>query len=123
MNFFRKLWSGTYSLPVAFWGFYCVGLFASFIVSGLILFMGRLVHARPIAFIIGLALTVCYWLVATVGVWRSASPYWASPIWMDRIRAATARFSTVAWFAGAMFRLVDGGAMAVMQRMTEGTDF
>jgi hypothetical protein len=123
MNVFRKLWRGEYSLPLALWGFYCAGLFAAFLISGFILAGSRLVDARPLGFIVGFALLCLYWLVATVGVWRSARRYWVSPIWMDRIWAATARILILIWSGGAVLRMIDGGAQGVMLRAIGGMDF
>jgi hypothetical protein len=34
MTVLRKLWSGQYSLPAAFWLFYCLGVFGCFILGG-----------------------------------------------------------------------------------------
>ncbi len=129
MNFLRKLWQGKYALPVAFWGFYCAGLIACVFLAGLIMVIGRLfslgglVDARPIAIAIGLALSYSYLLIATVGVWRSAGPYWASPIWISRIWAAAARLLVVGWIANVGFNLADGGAVAITQWIAGDFDF
>ena len=123
MNTFRKLWWGKYSLPVAFWAFFFAGSFACFFVSGLILFANGFVDARPIGLMIGVVLIGLYWLVATVGVWRSAGSYWASPIWMNRIWAAAARIVVLLLAANILLRLVTGGAQVLMLKMTGGMDF
>jgi hypothetical protein len=118
MTVLRKLWWGKYSLPVAFWLFYFLVTFALFLLAGTILFLSRSINARPLAFIFGYALMCGWWLVASVGVWRSATPYWTSPIWMRRIWAAAARIVVVAWIAKIVLGWVDGGAVAIMQQMT-----
>jgi hypothetical protein len=66
----------------------------------------------------GIVLVSLYWTVATVGVWRSATRSWTSPVWMDRIWAATARFLAVVYFGWAMWGLVNGGAYATYLRVT-----
>ncbi len=120
MSVLRRLWHGKYPLPATFWGFYCAGLFACFVLAGMIMVLGRYLSlggfasARRIAFGIGRALTYGYLLVATVAVWRSAGPYWTSPIWMRRIWAGAARFWVIAWIANIAINLANGGALAIV---------
>jgi hypothetical protein len=123
MNVFRKLWSGAYSLPIAFWAFYCAGMLACFLVSGVILFLSHAINARPLAFTVCFTLVLIYWLAASVGVWRSAGPYWRSPIWMSRIWAAAARLVIAGWMAKAVLGWVDGGAVAIVQQMAGDIEF
>jgi uncharacterized PurR-regulated membrane protein YhhQ (DUF165 family) len=59
-----------------------------------------------------------YQLTASVGVWRSAAPYWTSPIWMERIWAAAARIVVAGLMARIVLGLIDGGAVALVQQMT-----
>jgi hypothetical protein len=120
MAVLRKLWWGEYSLPVAFWLFYCIGTVATIFLGGVILFLSRTINARPIAFIVCFALSYGYWLMASMGVWRSASPYWKSPIWMQRIWAAAARIVVAIGVARFVLGLIDGGAVAIVQRMMAG---
>ena len=121
MGVLRRLWQGKYALPVTFWLFYCVGLFACMFLSGILVFLGLEISsssgfdARPIARASGLALVYGYLLIATVGVWRSAGPDLASPIWLSRIWAGAARLVVAAWVAMIAFRLADGGALRVLQ--------
>ncbi len=115
MTFLRRRWQGKYSLPVTFWGFYCAGLVACLVLAGAIVALGWSLDARPIARATALALLYSYLLIATVGVWRSAGAYWASPIWMSRIWAAAARLFVIAWIGTIAFRLANGGALAVVQ--------
>jgi|SRR5215471_2097526 len=122
MSILRRLWQGKYALPVTFWGFYCAGGIACGILAGIIIFLGWQTvfqgwrfDARPIARATALALLYGYLLIASVGVWRSAGPSFASPIWLSRIWAAAARFVVAAWIAMIVFRLADGGAPAVLQ--------
>ena len=85
MTFFGKLWRGEYTLPVAFWGFYCGGLLACVAVSLVIFAASRFIFyaslafdPTPIAVAICYLLPTAYSLLASVGVWRSAEPYWTS---------------------------------------------
>jgi hypothetical protein len=98
MSFFGKLWRGEYTLPVAFWGFYCGGLLACILVSLIIFAASRFVFyvslafdPTPIAVAISALLPTAYALFASVGVWRSAEPYWTSPVGMSRFWAGAAR--------------------------------
>jgi hypothetical protein len=123
MTVFRKLWWGKYSLPVAFWLFYCLGIFACLILAGTILFSSRSINARPVALIFGFALIWVYGLTASVGVWRSAAPYWTSPIWMQRIWAAAARIVVAAGIAKVVLGWINGGAVVLVQLMTGDIEF
>ena len=118
----RRLWDGKYTLPVAFWGFYVAGGIVCLVLAGVIVFLGWetvFLHwrfdARPVTRALALALLYGYLLIATVGVWRSAGPGLASPIWLKRIWAGAARFIVAAWFGMIAFRLADGGAGAVVR--------
>ena len=129
MSVLRRVWQGKYSLRVAFWGFYIVGLTACLVVSVVIISLsaflsyGGFLGARPIAFAIAFVLTDLYLPLATVGVWRSAGAYWTSPIWMRRIWAAAARLWVTIWIAKIAFNLADGGALAIVQRIAGDIEF
>jgi hypothetical protein len=123
MTVLRKLWWGKYSLPVAFWLFYCAGIFACLLLAGTILYLSRTINARPVAVIFCFALIYGYGLMASVGVWRSATPYWTSPIWMQRIWAAAARIFVAAWIAKSVLGWINGGAVAIVQQMTGEIEF
>jgi hypothetical protein len=122
MSVLRRLWQGKYSLPVTFWGFYCAGGIVCLLLAGIIIFLGwqtvfpgARFDARPMARAAALALLYGYLLIATVGVWRSAGPSFASPIWLSRIWAAAARFIVAVWIGMIAFRLANGGGPAVLQ--------
>jgi len=115
MTVLRKLWWGKYSLPVAFWVFYCLGGFACLVLTGTIFVLS---NARPIAFIFAFALISGYGFLTSVAVWRSAAPYWASPIVMQRIWAAAARIVVVAWIVKLVLGWINGGALMIVQLMT-----
>jgi hypothetical protein len=123
MTVIRKLWSGKFSLPIAFWLFYFLGTFGCFLIAGTILFFSRSINARPLAFLFVFALICGYLLVASVGVWRSAAPYWTSPIWMRRMWAAAARIIVAAWIAKLVLGWIDGGAVAIVQQMSGEIEF
>jgi hypothetical protein len=115
MRVVRKLWRGEYTLPVAFWGFYCGGLLTGVLVSLLMFIADRLVFYAdlvvdpiPIASIVWDVLFWAYLVVASVAVWRSADPYWVSPIGMRRFWAGAARVFVVVWIANVARVLMNG---------------
>ena len=75
MDIIRRLWCGLYPLPKAFWGFYVIGFFATWLIVGIpAALLAALIHSlRPLFLIAGVALHWTYWVVASVGVWRSAN--------------------------------------------------
>jgi hypothetical protein len=72
MRWLLQLWRGQYSLPVAFWGFYFVGsafvVLLAAVVAAHFLYFG----ARTLPLLL-LSSSWGYWVLASVGVWRSAS--------------------------------------------------
>lgn len=90
MTIIGKLWSGLYSLPKAFWGFYCVGFFVIYfaIATFMLVFKPSINLAGNI---LGLCIFWAYMFIASVGVWRSAAINFRSPTWMDRVWAVAAR--------------------------------
>lgn len=123
MTVLRKLWWGKYSLPVAFWVFYCLGGFACVFLSAMVLFLSTPINARPIAFILSFGLITGYGLLTSVAVWRSAAPYWTSPILMQRIWAAAARIIVAIWIARLVLGWINGGAGVMVQLMTGEIDY
>ena len=106
MTFLGKLWQGGYSLPVAFWGFYCGGWLVWIVVFLLIFAASRFAlyaslafDPSPIAWIVYYVLHLAYLVVSSVGVWRSAEPYWMSPEGMRRYWAGAARVVVIIWIA------------------------
>jgi len=120
MGILRKLWWGQYSLPKTFWGFYVLGFFACWAVVGLVYTPFFILHLRTIGFILTFIIFVSYETIAAVGVWRSANAYpfhgfagfWA-------IAAKTVVCLVVGRF---LWSLANGGALALMARMTGGID-
>jgi hypothetical protein len=123
MNILGKLWRGQYSLPKTFWGFYILGQIACFLLVAIILIISYRNHLGTLGFIFGFLIISCYWIIAAVGVWRSASTYLASPIWMTRAWAVAARAVVVLIAARAVWGLANGGALELMERMTAPMDF
>jgi hypothetical protein len=124
MSILKNLWSGVYPLPKAFWGAYVLGgLFFAGLVRPVILLISYRFHVGTIGFIIATVLVYGYISVATVGVWRSAKASLASPIWMVRAWAIAARSLVFLWTVGFLWWLYNGGAQALMQRMTAPMDF
>jgi len=122
MNVLGKLWRGQYSLPRTFWGFYILGQIACFALLAIILIISYRSHLGTLGFIFGFLIISCYWIIAAVGVWRSASTYLASPIWMTRAWAVAARGVVVLFAARVVWGLANGGAQA-LERMTARMDF
>ena len=130
MTVLGKLWRGEYALPVAFWGFYCGGLLVCmllyilvFVAARLVFYATLILNPEPVSLVVCWVLLFAYFAMATIGVWRSASRYWTSPIWMQRIWAAVARAVVALYFASAMARLIDGGALGLVQRIAGDTGF
>ena len=123
MNILGKLWRGQYSLPKAFWGFYILGQIACFVLLAIILLISYRSHLGTLGFIFGFLIVSGYWINAAVGVRRSASSYLASPIWMTRAGAVVARGVIVLFAARAVWGIANGGALALMERLTARMDF
>jgi hypothetical protein len=83
----RRLWWGHYSLAAAFWGFYVCGGIALLLVSTLLAVPLVLNDYRPPALIIFVVMNWSYWLLVSVGVWRSASTRKSHPIYEGLVKA------------------------------------
>jgi hypothetical protein len=93
----RKLWRGEYPLPIAFWGFY-VGLsLLSLVAAALILMVSYRLNFSAYLALVVIRLILLIW--TSVGVWRSAVDYVASPDQRNRILGYGARVVVVAWAA------------------------
>lgn len=113
-----KLWRGHYSLPMAFLGFFIFGYGAAMLVAAVVALILMQLAFNRLAFVFALAVLASYWLIASVGVWRSAGPSIASENWAARIEGYAAR-GLIALIAGyALFALVNGGALWLVGRMT-----
>jgi hypothetical protein len=121
MTYLGKLWRGEYSLPVAFWRFYCGGQLACALLYVFAFVAGRLLfHHTLIIDPIRIISIVCYVLfsiyvvVASVGVWRSADPYWKSSDGMRRFWAGAARVIIIIWIANVARGLIVGAVVLSM---------
>ncbi len=123
MSMLRKLWWGAYPLPQAFWVFYIIGFFAALAVMAAILMISYRLQIGTIGFIVGFMVLWSYWAAASVGVWRSARAYIASPIWTTKAWGVAARAVILVFALRALLSLANGGAMALMARMTARMDF
>lgn len=110
----RKLWLGRFPLPIAFWIFYVLGgiivFFAIALITGLLGFSFQ--SLRVVLFLFGLIVVWAYWLVASVGAWRSAASWSGRPLW-----AYAAKVVVAASAISFIFRLMDGGAATIVSRI------
>ena len=106
MTIIRKLWSGAYSLPVAFWGFYVVGILVTVAAGGIISFASGYLEVYWITLI---AIWL-YGVVASVGVWRSAGASLKSPVLLTKMWGYGARLIVLVAIARALFALYVGVA-------------
>jgi hypothetical protein len=74
----KKLWSGGYSLPVAFWLFYILGICIAFLLVVVIVLAAIQVGRFDLGVVIASVPVWTCWIVSVVGVWRSAAPYIAA---------------------------------------------
>jgi hypothetical protein len=83
------LWRGDLPLETTFWTWAVIGGLAVNITTSL-LFLVLIMQEQPFAAIVaGYVLSVPYNVVATVGVWRSASRYSGPRHWADLARLVT----------------------------------
>ena len=106
MTIISRLWSGLYSLPKAFWGFYCVGFFVVYFAMAAFM-LALMPSINLTAYIIGLCVFWAYMFIASVGVWRSAAISLRSPIWMARFWAVAARDIVTIVAMGFVWQLVN----------------
>jgi uncharacterized membrane protein (DUF485 family) len=119
----RRLWRGTYSLGIAFWGFYCLGSLLVWFAAAFLSFGSRSLHAHVIGFLFGLLVLWSYWIIASIGVWRSASVRMGSQIWLDRVWAVSARGIILVVAIQVLWKLVNGGALILLDLATGPLDF
>lgn len=125
MNVFKKLWVGFYSLPIAFWGFYVCGYFIGrYLVFLLSVWLLKSVPGlRPsVVVILAQTLDVAYLVVASVGVWRSASNFRLGPKLSLGLHSgynfgwgAVAKCAVFGWGLKYVFYLANGGASRLVQ--------
>jgi hypothetical protein len=113
-----KLWSGKYSLPLAFLGFYVFGYCAVMFLAALVAVVGMQMHVERLGFVAAFLILAAYWVIASVGVWRSAGASVTSDNWVAKVEGYSARTLVCLVAAYALFSLYDGGALWLMQRVT-----
>ena len=113
-----KLWRGQYSLPLAFLGFFVFGFWVALFAGAIILLLAFELRQDRLGYIVTFLLLVSYWLIASVGVWRSAASSLASDNWVSRLEAITARGLVALVAAYALWSLYDGGARWLLGRVS-----
>jgi hypothetical protein len=95
---FEKLLFGEYSLPVTFWIFYIVGSLVSLLIGGIAgLFVGMMMSGPLAVFATTAIIFGGYFLIASIGVWKSAGSYPGMRLWslIARIIVVVVGISTV----------------------------
>lgn len=112
VNWETRLWWGLYPLPTAFWGLYVVGSLTAMFLSAVIgaVFLQFVPQARSPVYLLGMCVTWTYWMVASVGVWRSASLYKGGVTFWP----ACAKFIVGLYFVGFVFKLANGGLQGIV---------
>jgi hypothetical protein len=109
---FRKLWDGQYPLAVVFWGVYVLGGFVLWtLASAPVLLLSYRLDVNILGFLI--VLRALYFITAAVVVWRSASAYYVSSYWIERVWAIGARVLVCGWTFSILFE----NPVAIMNRM------
>jgi hypothetical protein len=117
INVFTKLWRGQYSLPAAFLGFFIFGSWGALFVAAMVMLIFSQLSFYAAGFVVAFLILVLYWLVASVGVWRSAGASMASGNWVSKLEAFLARGFVLLIAAYAAWSLYAGGALWLMQRL------
>src|SRR5258706_124394 len=123
MSVIWGLWRGEYSLPKTFWGFYVGGILLAFIIGTVIVIASNRMHFFAQGFLVAIVLLYGYGFIATIGVWQSAGTEIKSPAWMNRVWGWAARLLIFLWSGQLLFKLINGGALNLMDRMTARGDF
>lgn len=119
----KAIWLGEYGLGQTFWGAYVAGCAGAWILAAIILAVSIGLGVSTIGFILAFLVSTAYWLVASVGVWKSATTSIRSPIWMTKLWGYAARGIVLLVFLRFVLTLVDGGALKLLARMTAPINF
>ena len=111
--FLKKLWWGQYPLLRSFWGFYLFGMFCAPFVAAILMLPVYFI-SRGAGLAVGATLCAIYYVVATVGVWRSADAYGLTRWWPN-----LAKLLVVLITVRAGWVLVNGGAEHFVQYVTQ----
>jgi hypothetical protein len=120
MNILTKLWWGRYSLRRAFWLFYVLGFLITWLIAAIVYIPFFFLHVKTLGFIAAFLLFSVYFVISSVGVWRSANAYpftGAARFW-----AVAAKGVVCIAVARLLWSLADGGALNVIGHMTGGID-
>jgi quinol-cytochrome oxidoreductase complex cytochrome b subunit len=123
MKVLRTLCYGQYSLPIAFWVFgvggVVIGTVATMVLANLtILDATRQRQPFYAIWVVGLLIFYAYIFFVAIGVWNSAGPGTKSEIVMERIGAYATRFIVFGYTARLIFRLLNGGAVNLLNLIT-----
>ena len=104
-------------------GFYVGGIFLAFIIGTAITVAANRMHFFAQGFIVAIVLLYGYGFIATVGVWQSAHAEIKSPAWTNRVWGWAARLLIFLLSGQVLFKLINGGALNLMDRMTARGEF
>jgi hypothetical protein len=113
MGFIRKLWWGQYPLALSFWGFYVFGFLVAAALAVLVTLPLWATQLRPVSYLVRDGLFAFYWIVATVGVWRSADSYPHTRLW-----PILAKIVVCVWSARLVWSLANGGVLGLLNQIT-----
>ncbi len=114
----QKLWSGQHSLPLAFLGFFVFGFWVVLFLAAIVSLIAMQLQLDRLGFILAFVIMVSYWLIASVGVWRSAGVSMVSDNSVSKVEAMAARGFVLLVAAYAFWSLYNGGALWLMQRVS-----
>ena len=120
MNILIKLWWGKYSLRRTFWLFYVLGFPLTWAVASVIYLPFFFLHIRTLGFIATFLCFFAYFIITSVGVWRSADAYpftGAARFWAVAAKGIVCLFA-----ARILWSWVNGGALNIVGHMTGGID-
>jgi hypothetical protein len=120
MSVLTKLWWGRYSLPRTFWLFYVLGFPITWLFAAAIYVPFFFLHVRTLGFIAAFLCFFFYFVVSSIGVWRSANAYpftGAARFW-----AVAAKGVVVVVVVRVLWSWANGGALNIMAHMTGGID-
>ena len=120
MSTLAKLWWGRYSLRRTFWLFYVLGFSITWFVTAVIYVPFFFLHVRTLGFIVAFLCFAFYFIVSSVGVWRSADAYpftGAARFW-----AVAAKGVVCLAVIRVLWSFANGGALNIMAHMTGGID-
>ena len=106
---FKKLWFGVYSLPVAFWGFCVLGNVAVILLASIIGLLSAHAGLAAIGIPVALLGVWGYWIVASVGVWKSAEAYPFTRFW-----PLMAKGIVLFYWVAFLYRAANGGLEQLM---------